>query len=170
MAKFKQGKKDSVITWYNEDGKIDLQENWKEGGDKTGIGLKFYPNKVLKQYNFYDFEKQLVYKRKYSENGDFLNEEGYPMLIDVISDGSKIGDTLKSKIYVTTPIGCEMNLFSSFDNKVNWQSIPINSNIGTYNYVFKKKGIYNWQVKLHIKDNQKNTERDEYETIQINIK
>ena len=156
---YKDGLEDSVAIWYYMDGSIESIDNWRKG-KLVGEQLKYHQNQNLKFYSYYDPTGEPVYRRIYSEDGNFISEEGSRntniVSVTRANNQFELGDTLQIRIYAPNPPDIKVHLKSLLLDKrksiIHSESLSLKNGKTTFSKVLKRQGEYYFKTEYKFED------------------
>lgn len=170
---YKNGKQDSLWTWYSAENKIESKGYWQDN-KAFKEHLKYYADGIhVKEYLYYDLNGNLLYKNNYTNDGKLVKEEGnYIPMIIADKYSLKIGEIFVGKIYVVNPPHFKSTKVMSkiIGVSTNNQNLTKKNDYYLYEEKVIKKGKYKWQImtQFYAKDNEEPIEIDRSTSIEVN--
>lgn len=108
----KLGEKEGVSVCYYENGNEKVITQWRKDTIPINEQFIYYPNGILKEYNFFNYIGEKRYTRVYSENGDLVNEMGDFLSHEILSSQKiNLGDSVVIDIYIASPPDCKFEVY-----------------------------------------------------------
>lgn len=139
---------DGMTYWFYENGNKKSESYWIQG-KQFGNAKFYFSDGNLDTYNFYDFQENVRYIKKYSEDGKVIKDEGSiigQLLLEQDSFTVKMNKEIGVKICVSEPPDTKTTVFIGETNKqmkiTNLKEYPINEYTVKYNRSFSEPGQY----------------------------
>jgi antitoxin component YwqK of YwqJK toxin-antitoxin module len=151
---FVHGNKNGLAKWFYESGVLKTKLGYFK--DKVaGEMYNYYPNGELQRYVCLDFDEQVRFEMKYSENGNVLSRLGEGLIYANADElNLDIGDTLKLFALVATPPDCTYRMEITTDVKSSEKlEVPIDEENSVYEYqkVVAKEGKFRFVGTYYLK-------------------
>jgi antitoxin component YwqK of YwqJK toxin-antitoxin module len=169
---YKNDKRDSTWVSYYKNGTI-KKIMYFEDDKQFKSRIDYYPDtKVIEQYTFYDFKGEPIYASTYDKNGKLIKEKGCLVPMRQADDYNITEhDTLKTKLYVTTPQHYKKPIVLSKMEPVStgWETLQIINNCASYQKINTSNTICKWYTKVIMRNIETQKDSIIESNIELNI-
>lgn len=172
------GKKDGLRYTFYEDGSIKTSEKFFNGA-RVAINRSYYPNGrleaaifhdgkirrndswhyfengLLKQYSFYQYDGDLVFRQNFDRQGKFVEMDGRPHYFFYEDDSIKVGCSFSGEIALASPWFSSVNaryfLIDVEDGDTLLERV-IEQNELRYEISIESPGMYTFFLESHLYD------------------